>query len=57
MLLILMLILILELWKEDILEMVLRYAFEENFLKKYFVFGLHERFISKSVFNTIKSIP
>lgn len=33
------------------------YAFEEHFLKKYFVFGLHEGFVSKSVFNTIKSIP
>ncbi len=33
------------------------YAFEENFLKNYFVFGLHEGFVSKSVFNTIKSIP
>jgi formiminoglutamase len=33
------------------------YAFEDNFLKKYFVFGLHEGFVSKSVFNTIKSIP
>lgn len=33
------------------------YAFEDNFLKNYFVFGLHEGFVSKSVFNTIKSIP
>ena len=33
------------------------YAFEEHFLKKYFVFGLHEGFVSKSVFTTIKSIP
>jgi len=33
------------------------YAFEEHFLKKYFVFGLHESYVSKSVFNTIKSIP
>lgn len=33
------------------------YAFEEQFLKNYFVFGLHEGFVSKSVFNTIKSIP
>ncbi|WP_438965299.1 formimidoylglutamase [Flavobacterium sp.] len=33
------------------------YAFEEHFLKKYFVFGLHEGYVSKSVFNTIKSIP
>lgn len=30
------------------------YAFEENFLKKYFIFGLHENYTSKSVFNTIK---
>ena len=30
------------------------YAFEEGFLKKYFVFGLHENFVSKSVFNSIK---
>lgn len=33
------------------------YAFEEHFLKKYFVFGLHEGYVSKSVFTTIKSIP
>jgi formiminoglutamase len=32
------------------------YAFEEGFLKKYFIFGLHESFISKSVFNTIKEL-
>lgn len=32
------------------------YAFEDGFLKKYFIFGLHENFVSKSVFNTIKSI-
>ena len=32
------------------------YAFEEGFLKKYFIFGLHENFVSKSVFNTLKSI-
>lgn len=30
------------------------YAFEEGFLKKYFVFGIHESFVSKSVFNVIK---
>ncbi|MBF02963.1 MAG: arginase [Flavobacterium sp.] len=30
------------------------YAFEEGFLKKYFVFGLHENFVSKSVFNSMK---
>ena len=33
------------------------YAFEEHFLKRYFVFGLHEGFVPKSVFSTIKSIP
>lgn len=32
------------------------YAFEEGFLKKYFVFGLHENFVSKSVFNTLKEL-
>lgn len=32
------------------------YAFEEGFLKNYFVFGLHESFVSKSVFNTIKEL-
>ena len=32
------------------------YAFEEGFLKKYFIFGLHENFVSKSVFNILKSI-
>ncbi|SEP84160.1 formiminoglutamase [Flavobacterium urocaniciphilum] len=32
------------------------YAFEEGFLKRYFIFGLHENFVSKSVFNTLKSI-
>ena len=32
------------------------YAFEEGFLKKYFIFGLHENFVSKSVFNTLKAI-
>jgi formiminoglutamase len=32
------------------------YAFEDGFLKKYFIFGLHENFVSKSVFNTLKSI-
>ena len=32
------------------------YAFEEGFLKKYFIFGLHENFVSKSVFNTLKTI-
>lgn len=30
------------------------YAFEEGFLKKYFIFGLHESFTSKSVLNIIK---
>lgn len=32
------------------------YAFEDGFLKKYFVFGLHENFVSKSVFNTLKDL-
>lgn len=32
------------------------YAFEDGFLKKYFVFGLHENFVSKSVFNTLKEL-
>ena len=32
------------------------YAFEEGFLKNYFIFGLHENFVSKSVFNTIKTL-
>lgn len=32
------------------------YAFEEGFLKKYFVFGLHESYTSKSVLDTIKKL-
>jgi formiminoglutamase len=32
------------------------YAYEEGFLKKYFVFGLHESYTSKSVLDTIKKI-
>jgi arginase family enzyme len=32
------------------------YALEEGFLKKYFIFGLHENFVSKSVFNTLKTL-
>lgn len=32
------------------------YAFEEGFLKKYFVFGLHESYTSKSVLDTIKTL-
>ena len=32
------------------------YAFEEGFLKKYFVFGLHENHVSKSVLDTFKKI-
>jgi len=32
------------------------YAYEDGFLKKYFVFGLHENFVSKSVFNTLKEL-
>lgn len=30
------------------------YAFEEGFLKKYFIFGLHENYTSKGVMETIK---
>lgn len=30
------------------------YAYEQGFLKKYFMFGLHENYISKSVLDTIK---
>jgi formiminoglutamase len=33
------------------------YAYEDGFLKKYFVFGLHENFVSKSVFDTLKELP
>lgn len=32
------------------------YAFEDGFLKNYFIFGLHESFVSKSVFNSIKNL-
>lgn len=32
------------------------YAFEEGFLKKYFIFGLHESYTSKSVLCTIKKL-
>jgi len=32
------------------------YAYEDGFLKKYFIFGMHESFISKGVLQTIKSI-
>ena len=32
------------------------YAFEEGFLKKYFIFGLHENYTSKSVLALIKKI-
>lgn len=32
------------------------YAFEDGFLKKYFIFGLHENFVSKGVFNTLKEL-
>ncbi|MEC4113824.1 formimidoylglutamase [Myroides pelagicus] len=31
------------------------YAFEEGFLKNYFIFGLHENYTSKSVFMDIKA--
>jgi formiminoglutamase len=33
------------------------YAYEEGFLKNYFIFGMHENFISKGVLSTIKSLP
>lgn len=32
------------------------YAFEEGFLNKYFIFGLHENYTSKSVLDTLKKI-
>jgi formiminoglutamase len=32
------------------------YAYEEGFLKKYFIFGLHESYTSKSVLDTIKKL-
>jgi formiminoglutamase len=32
------------------------YAYEEGFLKKYFIFGLHENYTSKSVLDNIKKI-
>src|SRR4051812_48163117 len=32
------------------------YAFEEGFLKKYFIFGLHESYTSKSVLDIMKKI-
>jgi formiminoglutamase len=32
------------------------YAFEEGFLKKYFIFGLHENYTSKNVLDLIKKI-
>ncbi len=32
------------------------YAFEEGFLKKYFIFGLHESYTSKSVLDVIKKL-
>jgi formiminoglutamase len=32
------------------------YAYEEGFLKKYFIFGLHENYTSKKVLSTIKKI-
>src|SRR5690606_7460630 len=33
------------------------YAFEDGFLKKYFIFGMHESFISKGVLQQIKTLP
>ena len=32
------------------------YAFEEGFLKKYFIFGLHENYTSKSALDSIKKL-
>jgi len=32
------------------------YAYEEGFLKKYFIFGLHENYVSKSVLDIIKKM-
>lgn len=32
------------------------YAFEDGFLKKYFIFGMHESFISKGVLQNIKLV-
>ncbi len=32
------------------------YAFEEGFLKKYFIFGLHENYTSKSVLKNLRKI-
>jgi len=32
------------------------YAYEEGFLKKYFIFGLHENYVSKSVLDVIKKL-
>ena len=32
------------------------YAFEEGFLKKYFIFGLHESYTSKNVLDQLKSL-
>ena len=32
------------------------YAFEEGFLKKYFIFGLHESYTSKSVLTELKKL-
>lgn len=32
------------------------YAFEEGFLKKYFIFGLHENYVSKNVLDNLKKI-
>lgn len=32
------------------------YAFEEGFLKNYFIFGLHESYTSKILYNTLKEL-
>ncbi|NMH29091.1 formimidoylglutamase [Flavobacterium silvaticum] len=33
-----------------------RYAFDEGFLKKYYIFGLHENYVSKQVLQTLRKI-
>lgn len=33
-----------------------RYAFDDGFLKRYFIFGLHENYVAKHVLQTIKKL-
>lgn len=33
------------------------YAYEEGFLKKYYVFGLHENYTPKTIFKNMKAQP